>query len=160
MNKFQVTSWLVLLLINVVPCLHAEETPFIISEQALSFGRIAVVNSAKISNVSIDANGTMSASNSVHILELGHPAKFIMVNYAPYTQLNITTFIPNAETTTGVILSNQFTLKAIQAPLTVITDSDGRASFSVGATLETSGDTSKIYYDTLYKVKFIITVNY
>ena len=110
--------------------------------------------------MSIDADGKMATTKGIYIIEVGHPAQFLMVNYAPYTQFNITTFIADTETTTGNINSNQFTLKTISTPLTVTTDSTGSASFSVGGTLETSGDISKIYYDAVYQARFIISVNY
>lgn len=152
--------WFSCLLICFVSVVNAAEPPYIIIEQPLSFGRLAVVQSNNVSSVSIDENGEMTTTKGIYIIELGHSAQFLMVNYVPYTRYEITTFISDTETTTGNINSNQFTLKTISTPLTVTTDSTGSASFSVGGVLETSGDISKIYYDAVYQARFIISVNH
>lgn len=157
---FTQKRWLFLFFISFVPYLNAEEAPFIIAEQGLSFGTLAIGNRRAISSISIDANGRMSTTNNAYVIKPGQPAKFTLMNYLPYRTLYITTFISRAQTTTGTAMSNQFTLKEITSPVKVVTDSTGSASFYVGGRLETSGDASKTYYDTLYQAKYVITVNY
>ena len=138
----------------------ADAPSYIIKEETLSFGKIAVVSRAVTSSLSIDIDGKITTTKGIYILEVGHPAELIMVNYTPYTQYSISVFIADPETTTGAISSNQFTLTSVTAPLTITTDSEGEASFSVGGTIETSGDTSKTYYDTDYQARYMLTITY
>jgi len=151
---------LLLCVVSVITYNNAEGAPFIVEEEALSFGMIAVGNSADISAVIVKENGKISSTHKAYILKAGNPAKFVMVGYLPHRTLFITTLISSPVTTNGVIGANQFTLKEVTAPFSVSTDSQGGAIFYVGGKLETSGDINKTYHDTDYGTHYTIAVNY
>jgi len=126
----------------------------------LSFGAIVVLDNTITSEITVDLQGRVTFTNHIRLIDLGHPAHFVLSNYTPYTQLFTSASVVTAETTSNNASSQQFTLINVTTSPTVTTSVAGIAEVFIGGTLQTSGSGTNQYYDQKYTAMILLTVNY
>lgn len=125
--------------------------------QDLDFGKITIVHNTQLSHLVIPRGGNPYSNGQIHIITPGEPAELLLYDYPPYTKLEIAINF-NSHIGSG-IAGNHFVLKSLNYPSSVITNNNGEATLTVGATLENSINNVP-YYDTTYASDWTITVSF
>jgi len=126
----------------------------------LSFGTIVVLDNTATSEITVDVEGRVILTNQIRVIDLGHPAYFILSDYTIYTQLFTVASVLNAETASYNNNSQQFTLINVTTAPSVTTNATGMAEVIIGGTLQTSGNGINQYYDDTYTATIQLTVSY
>lgn len=125
--------------------------------QPLSFGEIAIVKNSVPSRLVVPRGGAPYSYGQIYIIEPGVPAEVLLYDGPANTELTID--VNYNDKMTSVFSTNQFTLRRLDYPTKVYTDSSGQATFKIGAEL-TNSNNSEVYRDIDYATEFNITVSF
>ncbi len=127
--------------------------------QSMSFGTFALRNNNAQYNLTINPDGSQIADAQFAIISNGREAAFNVSGFPPSTTL-IITVVSDDLTLGGGGIGEGFPVANFKhLPTTVVTDAIGNASFTLGATMTTSG-TSNVYADGNYSGNAIVSVNF
>jgi hypothetical protein len=130
---------------------HAEITEI----QRLNFGRWVITNNSSQHAITVDINGSVSASsNALIMLEAPEPGMYRVTDLPAFTSIgsvNVTMTQPMGGGGAAFILDDFQT--AIPA-----TNADGETTLTLGATAKTSGN-NQSYQDTTHSGELLIEIN-
>lgn len=133
----------------------------VIIENKLSFGTVVVTDNSTISNVTVNlSDGKTLSTNKMLILVPGQLAEFTLINFTPYSLLNISANILSSETSSDTGSLSQFSLTNLTIESTVTVDNSGMATLFMGGTLSTSGNGTNSYISTNYHSTYNIVISY
>ncbi|WP_208111416.1 DUF4402 domain-containing protein [Marinomonas balearica] len=126
---------------------------------SLDFGTIVVASNSSVQRLSLSYNGNVSYSSGIYPITEPTRAEFILTGYPNDQRVFLSSSVstPNSSSTGYTV--EQFTLTDLSVPAVITTDSSGSASFYVGGTLTTSGN-SGYYGDTAYSITYRVSINY
>lgn len=126
---------------------------------SLDFGTVVVASNSSAQSLSVGYNGNVSYSSGIFPITEPTRAEFILTDYPNNQRVFLSSSVntPNSSSTGYTV--EQFTLTDLSVPAVITTDSSGGASFYVGGTLTTSGN-SGYYGDTNYSITYRISINY
>jgi len=129
------------------------------TDMPLNFGTVAITANDIVSSTRIRPNGEQTSTNRMWIIAPGAPGVYTISGLAPFTTVSLVVDIP--ETSAELYPDTaQFTVSAVELPTTVKMDASGQSQFTMGATLETSGNVYESYYNALYRIFLNITLTY
>ncbi|QTH73319.1 hypothetical protein [Pseudoalteromonas xiamenensis] len=99
--------------------------------QPLSFGEIAIVKNSVPSRLVVPRGGAAYSYGQIYIIDSGVPAEVLLYDGPANTELTID--VNFNDKMTSVFSTNQFTLRRLDYPTKVYTDSSGQATFKIGA---------------------------
>lgn len=129
-------------------------------DQKLNFGTIAIKDNSQIWSLRLLSNGTISADNSIIILENGHIGQYFFYNLPPSSQISISILSGTGDTSfSGSSTQAQFTIEPYLDFPTYYTNAFGELNLVIPAVLKTSGD-GKTYSDGIYYRFFQLNINF
>ncbi|NVK54237.1 MAG: hypothetical protein HWE26_01370 [Alteromonadaceae bacterium] len=129
------------------------------TDNAFSFGKIAVTNNSSVSSIQMSRSGRASATNNIYIIELGTPGVYSLTDMPPYTVINFSANVP-AYSSSTIPGTQQFILRAVDMPSSVNTGQAGIAQFTIGGVLETSGLGGTYISPASYNIDLAIDISY
>jgi len=147
-------------LFSVVLCINSYTFAAITQIDKLYFGGIVVLDNNTKSEITVDTQGRIITTNQIRVIDLGHPAHYLLTHYAAYTQLFTVASVLVAETASYNNNSQQFTLIDVTTAPSLTTNAMGVADVIIGGTMQTSGSGINKYYDGTYTATIQLTVNY
>lgn len=133
----------------------------VITENALSFGQVVIVDNSVVSTVTIDlSDGKTRTTKKMLVLVPGHLGEFTLLSFQPYTEVDISVSFLSAESASVVGSAEQFTLTNLTTEPKVTIDEHGIATIYVGGTLSTSGNGNNGYTNTSYLGSFNLVISY
>jgi len=126
----------------------------------LSFGNIVVLDNSTISEITVSTQGKVTYTNDIRIIDLGHPAYFVLSEFTTYTQLFTVASVLTAESVSSYSGSQQFTLTNLTTASSVTTNATGIAEVIIGGTLQSSGSGTNMYYDDTYISTLQLIISY
>jgi hypothetical protein len=132
----------------------------ITKEQSLDFGKIAVINNATSSTLSILSDGTQITDTNFVVLAPGQAGRYFLYNFPPSTALSIT--LSGGSTVSefsGSPPPTQFSIEPYLDFGSYSTNALGELTLLVPGKLKTTGD-SNPYIDGTYYRHFQLFINY
>ncbi|GGD55560.1 hypothetical protein GCM10011357_08970 [Lacimicrobium alkaliphilum] len=111
----------------------------LLTDTALSFGKIAIRDNDSVSAVHLPRSGNQFPTNKILIIEPGTPGAYTLTGLPPFVEASLSADVP-AFSAVPVAGTEQFTISAVDIPSTIKADASGNAHFKVGGVLETSGN--------------------
>lgn len=124
--------------------------------EPLSFGNFVVRSNTTIGTVTVPQDGSPSASPEIILLTMGSKGLYRITGLRAGMEVGLDV-IASPLLATPVPSSQYFNITAVDHPAILKIEGDGATTFSLGATLSTSG-TGLAYTDTTYSGTLDITV--
>ncbi|MFC3031810.1 DUF4402 domain-containing protein [Pseudoalteromonas fenneropenaei] len=125
--------------------------------QNLDFGEIALMRNHQKSELTVKTSGEIISSGAIYIFTPGHAAELLLQSSSPQTELQISALV--TAPMGSAFASNTFNLIDLNYPSSVVTDSSGMATITLGGTIQSSGN-GVTYQDSHYQTSIAITVTY
>lgn len=129
-------------------------------EKHLNFGKVAILDNATSSTITIFSNGTQSTHANIVAITKGYPGRYLLSNFPPSTQLSIS--LSSGSTLSsfaGAPPPTQFYIEPYLDFSLWQTDALGEVTLLVPGNLRTTGDGNS-YQDGTYYRYYDLTINY
>jgi hypothetical protein len=158
MSTFRSSAKLLILCCSYLPavCLNAEITTI----QSLNFGTIVVTNNNFQSSVIIDPVGNVQIIGGIAVIESGNHAVYQLSDLPPNTVITPNIQVINSQMIANISSEETFRLTLLPNQNTLISDSNGSATLTLGGRIDSSGNGSIRFSDTDYESTIQITINY
>lgn len=128
--------------------------------QSLNFGKIVMTNNNFQASMIIDPVGNVQIIGGIAVLERGNHAVYELSNLPANTVLSPNVQVINSQMIANISSEETFRLTLLPNQNTLITDSTGSATLTVGGRIDSSGSGSIRFSDTDYESAIQITINY
>jgi hypothetical protein len=129
--------------------------------QALSFGKLVVLNNDEIETLRIDKAGNLSYSDVFRVINPPQRARFRAFNLPANTPLNVSSVILQSTLATDRPNLQRFTFDELDHLGVIITDETGEASIWVGGQISTSGEGPILYGDSVpFTADYRLTIDF
>ncbi len=140
---------------------HPALADSITEDTSLNFGTIALKDNLAQYNLRVALNGQITNDDAIVILSPGYPAQFSLTGFPANTLITISVSPAAGDTQLAGFTnpsSSQFQVHNFETLSPFNTDANGEKTFTMGATLTTSGIGS--YMDAMYIIFIDVTASY
>jgi hypothetical protein len=131
----------------------------LLTDNAFSFGKIAITKNASVSTVQMSRSGRAATTGNIYILEIGQPGGYTLTELPPFAIVSMSAVLPAFSFST-IPGTQQFTVSALDIPSTLNADASGNAQFKVGGVLQTSGLGGRYIGPAEYQIFLDIDISY
>lgn len=110
----------------------------LLEQETLSFGILAVPSNSVVSALTLAPDGSVTTSGDLFVLQAGTAGRYQATGFTPGVELAVEIIV--TPLFRDVDASRYLTITALDYPETITTNGAGGATFSVGATLQTTGN--------------------
>lgn len=124
----------------------------------INFGTIAIGDNSEVSRLTVTRQGQIYRTKNLYVIEGGEPGEIEVTNYTPGTTLYLSA-TPSTTTLAASGITANFNMTSVDIAASVFIGNSGVGTFTVGGTLESTGDDS-VYYDAEYNSSISVMVNF
>lgn len=126
----------------------------------LHFGEFVILDNSSQGYIQMDRFGSIERSKHFAIISPGYTGIAQLSGYTPYSVINVTAYITQANSISESVSSGSFRLTSVDVNSEVKTDTDGAAQVSFGGTIVNSGINDSPYTETTYTMRLRLSLQY
>ena len=128
--------------------------------QALSFGKLVILNNDEPQTFRIDRTGDISYSNAFRIFTKATRARFELRDLPESSPIQISSFILQNTFTSESLNVERFTFDELDHRTLLFSDEEGNLTIWVGGQISTSGEGSLNFGSTPFSARYRLSIDF